>query len=146
MAGPQAARVLFGAGVPGASRGAAIVCSLSLAWGFGEVAGYARALDGKPTRAPWFYGIHVASVASGAAIVWIAPDLVSLNIAAQGIHVAMLPLVAGLLVAPAAIALPPARRARGAYLRIVSAVAALAALAAAVSVAGIAGAASGRMP
>lgn len=140
MAGPQAARVLFGAGVPGASRGAAIVCSLSLAWGLGEVAGYARALDGKPTRAPWFYGTHVASVASGAAIVWIAPDLVSLNIAAQGIHAAMLPLVAGLLVAPAAIALPPARRARGAYLKIVSAVAA------AVSVAGIAGAASGRMP
>ncbi len=104
MAGPQAARVLFGAGVPGASRGAAIVCSLSLAWGFGEVAGYARALDGKPTRAPWFYGTHVASVASGAAIVWIAPDLVSLNVAAQGIHAAMLPLVAGLLVAPAAIA------------------------------------------
>ncbi|ALJ73323.1 hypothetical protein TR70_4203 [Burkholderia pseudomallei] len=96
-----------------------------------------------PTRAPWFYGIHVASVASGAVIVWIAPDLVSLNVAAQGIHAAMLPLVAGLLVAPAAIALPPARRARGAYLRIVSA---LAALAAAVSVAGIAGAASGRMP
>lgn len=111
--------------------------------GLGEVAGYARALDGKPTRAPWFCGIHVASVASGAAIVWIAPDLVSLNVAAQGIHAAMLPLVAGLLVAPAAIALPPARRARGAYLRIVSAVAALAA---AVSVAGIAGAASGRMP
>lgn len=76
---------------------------------------------------------------------WIAPDLVSLNVAAQGIHAAMLPLVAGLLVAgllvaPAAIALPPARRARGAYLGIVSAVAA------AVSVAGIAGAASGRMP
>ncbi|OMQ79237.1 hypothetical protein AQ713_26560 [Burkholderia pseudomallei] len=70
---------------------------------------------------------------------WIAPDLVSLNVAAQGIHAAMLPLVAGLLVAPAAIALPPARRARGAYLGIVSAVAA-------VSVAGIAGAASGRMP
>ncbi|CAJ2882417.1 putative oxidoreductase [Burkholderia pseudomallei] len=33
VAGPQAARALFGAGVPGASRVAAIACSLSLAWG-----------------------------------------------------------------------------------------------------------------
>ncbi|MET5115576.1 metal transporter, partial [Burkholderia pseudomallei] len=81
-----------------------------------------RALDGKPTRAPWVYGTPVASVASGAVIVWIAPDLVSLNVAAPGIHAAMLPLVAGLLVAPAAIAWPPARRARGASVGLVSAV------------------------
>ncbi|KVE39135.1 NRAMP family divalent metal transporter [Burkholderia sp. BDU5] len=135
--GPHAARVLFGAGVLGASMVAAIVCSLSLARGLGEVAGYERSLDDRPTRAPWFYGIHVASVAGCAAIVWIAPDLVSLNVAAQVVNAVMLPLVAGLLVALAAIALPPAQRPRGAYLWIV------AVAAAAVSVAGVVGAASG---
>ncbi|AOJ73143.1 NRAMP family metal ion transporter [Burkholderia sp. MSMB617WGS] len=137
VVGPHAARVLFGAGVLGASMVAAIVCSLSLAWGLGEVAGYERSLDDRPTRAPWFYGIYVAAVAGCAAIVWVAPDLVSLNVAAQVVNAVMLPLVAGLLVALAAIALPPAQRPRGAYLWIVSAVAA------AVSVAGIVGAASG---
>lgn len=137
VVGPHAARVLFGAGVLGASMVAAIVCSLSLAWGLGEVAGYERSLDDRPTRAPWFYGIYVASVAGCAAIVWIAPDLVSLNVAAQVVNAVMLPLVAGLLVALAAIALPPAQRPRGAYLWVVSVVAA------AVSVAGIVGAASG---
>ncbi|MDN7674522.1 divalent metal cation transporter [Burkholderia oklahomensis] len=139
VVGPHAARVLFGAGVLGASMVAAIVCSLSLAWGLGEIAGYERSLDDRPTRAPWFYGIYVASVAGCAAIVWIAPDLVSLNVAAQVVNAVMLPLVAGLLVALAAIALPPAQRPRGAYLWIVSVVAA------AVSVAGIVGAASGMM-
>ncbi|ATF32616.1 NRAMP family metal ion transporter [Burkholderia thailandensis] len=139
VVGPHAARVLFGAGVLGASMVAAIVCSLSLAWGLGEVAGYERSLDDKPTRAPWFYGIYVASVAGCATIVWIAPDLVSLNVAAQVVNAAMLPLVAGLLIALAAIALPPALRPRDAYLWMVSAVAA------AVSLAGIVGAASGVM-
>ncbi|WP_063534786.1 divalent metal cation transporter [Burkholderia sp. MSMB1589WGS] len=139
VVGPHAARVLFGAGVLGASMVAAIVCSLSLAWGLGEVAGYERSLDDKPTRAPWFYGIYVASVAGCAATVWIAPDLVSLNVAAQVVNAAMLPLVAGLLIALAAIALPPALRPRDAYLWMVSAVAA------AVSLAGIVGAASGVM-
>lgn len=140
VVGPHAARVLFGAGVLGASMVAAIVCSLALAWGLGEVAGYERSLDDRPTRAPWFYGIYVASVAGCAAIVWIAPDLVSLNVAAQVVNALMLPLVAGLLVALAAIALPPAQRPRGAYLWVVSVAAA------AVSVAGIVGAASGVWP
>ncbi|WP_323117962.1 NRAMP family divalent metal transporter [Burkholderia alba] len=137
VVGASAARVLFGAGVLGASMVAAIVCSLSLAWGLGEVAGYQRSLDDRPARAPWFYGIYVAAVTGCAGIVWIAPDLVSLNVAAQVVNAVMLPLVVGLLIALSVTALPAARRPRGLY------VWSVAAIALAVSVAGIAGAAAG---
>ena len=66
--GPRAGRFLFSAGVLGASMVAAIVCSLSLAWGLGEVAGYKRSLEDRPASAPWFYGVYVASVVGSAAI------------------------------------------------------------------------------
>ncbi|WDD92385.1 divalent metal cation transporter [Burkholderia sp. FERM BP-3421] len=135
--GAAAARVLFGAGVLGASMVAAIVCSLALAWGLGEVAGYSRSLEARPARAPWFYGIYGAAVVGCAGIVWAVPDLVSLNVAAQVVNAVMLPLVIGLLVALAATALPPAQRLRGARLWSV------AAIALAVSAAGVAGAVFG---
>lgn len=116
VVGWQAGRLLFGAGVLGASLVAAIVCSLALAWGLGEVAGYKRSLEQRPASAPWFYGIYAAAVAGSAFVVWLAPDLVALNIAAQVINALMLPLVVGLLVALALVALPRPQRPRNAYL------------------------------
>ncbi|CAB3802068.1 Divalent metal cation transporter MntH [Paraburkholderia caffeinitolerans] len=116
VVGWQAGRLLFGAGVLGASLVAAIVCSLALAWGLGEVAGYKRSLEQRPASAPWFYGIYAAAVAGSAFVVWLAPDLVALNIAAQVINALMLPLVVGLLVALALVALPRSHRPRNAYL------------------------------
>jgi Mn2+/Fe2+ NRAMP family transporter len=135
--GPHAGRILFSAGVLGASMVAAIVCSLSLAWGLGEVAGFRRSLEDRPASAPWFYGVYVASVTGSAYIVWLAPNLVSLNVAAQVVNALMLPLVVGLLIALSVIALPRQNRPRGPYLWLVSVVST------AVCVAGILGAAFG---
>ncbi|OAJ55251.1 NRAMP family metal ion transporter [Paraburkholderia ginsengiterrae] len=137
VVGLPAGRFLFGAGVLGASMVAAIVCSLSLAWGLGEVAGFRRSLEDRPTSAPWFYGVYVVSVAGSACVVWLAPDLVSLNVAAQVVNALMLPLVVGLLIALSVTALPSQHRPRGAYLWLVSGIAVL------VSVAGLLGASAG---
>jgi Mn2+/Fe2+ NRAMP family transporter len=139
VVGPHAGRFLFSAGVLGASMVAAIVCSLSLAWGLGEVAGYKRSLEDRPTGAPWFYGVYIVSVAGSAYLVWLAPNLVSLNVAAQVVNALMLPLVVGLLIALSVTSLSGQHRPRGLYLWLVSGVAAL------VSVAAIVGAVSGWM-
>jgi Mn2+/Fe2+ NRAMP family transporter len=137
VVGPHAGRVLFSAGVLGASMVAAIVCSLSLAWGLGEVAGYRRSLEDRPASAPWFYGVYVASVAGSAYVVWLAPNLVSLNVAAQVVNALMLPLVVGLLIALSVTALPRQHRPRAAYLWLISGMAVV------VCVAGIVGAGLG---
>jgi len=123
--GPRVGRFLFSAGVLGASMVAAIVCSLSLAWGLGEVAGYKRSLEGGPASAPWFYGVYVTAVAGSATIVWLAPNLISLNVAAQVVNALMLPLVVGLLIALSVSALPMQHRPRGVYLWLVCGIATL---------------------
>lgn len=137
VVGPHAGRILFSAGVLGASMVAAIVCSLSLAWGLGEVAGYRRSLEDRPASAPWFYGVYVVAVAGSAYVVWLAPNLVSLNVAAQVVNALMLPLVIGLLIALGVTALPRQHRLRGAYLWLVCGIAAV------VCVAGVLGAGLG---
>ena len=62
--GERIGRVVFGAGVLGASLVAAIVSSLALAWGVGEVAGYRRSLEYRPFDAAWFYGVYGTSAAN----------------------------------------------------------------------------------
>ncbi len=123
VVGPHVGQFLFSAGVLGASLVAAIVCSLSLAWGMGEVTGYRRSLQGRPTTAPWFYAVYVMSVSVSAYLVWLAPSLVSLNVAAQVVNALMVPLVIGLLMALTVTALPRQHRPRGAYLLLVAGVA-----------------------
>jgi len=115
-------RVVFSAGVLGASLVAAIVCSLALAWGVGEVAGYRHSLERHPFAAKWFYGVYALCVVGSAALVGFAPDLVWLNVAAQVLNALLLPLVIGLLLALAVQALPEATRPRGAYLWILVAI------------------------
>ena len=112
LLGDKFGRLVFSAGVLGASLVAAIVCSLALAWGIGEVAGYRRALEHHPFAAKWFYGVYVACVIGAAALVWLAPDLVWLSIAAQVLNAFLLPLVIGFLVALAMTALPEPYRLR----------------------------------
>jgi len=116
LLGENVGRLVFSAGVLGASLVAAIVCSLALAWGVGEVAGYRRSLENHPFEAKWFYGVYAACVVGAAAVVWLVPDLVWLTIAAQVLNAFLLPLVIGFLVALAVKALPAALRPRGAYL------------------------------
>jgi Mn2+/Fe2+ NRAMP family transporter len=109
-------RAAFGIGVLGAALVAAIVSSLALAWGLGEVTGYRRSLELRPFEARWFYGVYSACVLGVAALVFTVSDLVWLNIVAQVANAFLLPLVIGLLVTLAAKVLPEPVRLRGAYL------------------------------
>ena len=116
LLGETFGRMVFSAGVLGASLVAAIVSSLALAWGVGEVAGYRRSLENHPFEAKWFYGVYSLCVVGAAGVVWLVPDLVWLTIAAQVLNAFLLPLVIGFLVALAVKALPETLRPRGAYL------------------------------
>jgi len=123
--GESAGRVVFGAGVLGASLVAAIVSSLALAWGVGEVAGYRRSLEYRPFEAGWFYAVYAAAVIGSAAVVWLASSLVWLNIAAQVLNAFLMPLVIGFLVALAVKALPEPYRLKGWRLGLIVAISAL---------------------
>ncbi len=115
-------RLVFSLGVLGAGMVAAVVATLALAWGVGEVAGYRRSLELRPTQASWFYGIYALCVVGCAVLVAIWPDLVALNVGVQIMNALMLPLVLGFLIALAVRALPPAYRLRGWYLWVVTVV------------------------
>jgi Mn2+/Fe2+ NRAMP family transporter len=123
--GEPIGRIVFSAGVLGASLVAAIVASLALAWGVGEVAGFRRSLERRPFDAGWFYGVYAACVLGSGAIVWFASNLVWLNIVAQVFNAFLMPLVIGLLVALAVKALPEPYRLRGLYLGAVIAICAI---------------------
>jgi len=120
--GQQVGKVVFSAGTLGAGLVAAIVASLALAWGLGEVAGYRRSLEFHPLEAKWFYAVYAFCVIGGALLVGFVPDLVSLNVDVQVMNALLLPLVLGFLVMLAVRALPPKVRLRGAYLWCVVAV------------------------
>lgn len=113
--GGRSAKLLFSMGVLGAAMVAAVVSSLALAWGVGEIAGYRRSLEMHPSEAPRFYGVYAGGLIACATLVWRVPNLVWLNIAAQALNVLLLPLVLGLLVTLAATALPDEWRLRGWY-------------------------------
>lgn len=121
--GSQLGKLLFSLGVLGAGMVAAIVASLALAWGLGEVAGFRRSLEMRPMQAPWFYAAYAVSVVGGAVLVALWPDLVALNVGVQVMNAFLLPLVLGFLIALAAKALPEAARLKGAYFWLVLAVA-----------------------
>ena len=116
LLGESMGRLVFSVGVLGACMVAAIVSSLALTWGVGEVTGYRRSLELRPFEAKWFYGVYAACVVGAAALVWFVPDLVWLTIAAQVLNAFLLPLVIGFLVALAVKALPEPFRPRGVYL------------------------------
>ena len=112
-------RVAFSLAIVGAGMVGAIVVSLALAWGFGEVMGYKHSLERRPWEAPWFYLVYSAGVIGGAILVAIVPNLVTLSIAVQVMNALLLPLVLGFLVALAVKALPTEHRLHGAYLWVV---------------------------
>jgi NRAMP (natural resistance-associated macrophage protein)-like metal ion transporter len=123
--GPNVGRIVFGAGILGAAMVAAIVVSLAMAWGAGEITGFKHSLEHHPLEAPWFYFVFSAAVVGGAAIVAVIPNLVALSVAVQVMNSLLLPLVLGFLVALAVKALPPEHRLRGKYLWVVIAACAL---------------------
>jgi Mn2+/Fe2+ NRAMP family transporter len=128
LLGEQTGRMVFGLGALGAALVAAIVSSLGLAWGLGELAGYRRVLEDHPLRARWFSAVYALCVTAGALAVGIAPDLVSLNVGVQVMNALLLPMVLGLLIRLAMVALPPEQRLRGWYLWLVLAVSGITAL------------------
>ncbi len=115
LLGASFGRIVFGMGVLGAALVAAIVASLALAWGLGEVSGYRRSLEFHPLQARWFYGCYAACVIGGATLVGVAPNLVSLNVAVQVMNALLLPVVLGFLFMLSVRALPDAVRLRGWY-------------------------------
>ena len=123
--GQGAGRLVFSLGVLGSGLVAAIVASLALAWGVGEVAGYQRSLELRPLQARWFYGVYAACVVAGAILVAVWPNLVSLNVGVQVMNALLLPLVLGFLIALAIFSLPEERRLRGWYMWVVIVVAGL---------------------
>jgi len=123
--GQFAGKLVFSLGVLGAGLVAAIVASLALAWGVGEVAGYRRSLELKPLQARWFYGVYAICVLAGAVLVAVWPNLVSLNVGVQVMNALLLPVVLGFLIALAIFSLPPERRLRGTYMWVVIVVSAL---------------------
>ena len=115
LLGAAGGKAVFSLGVLGAGMVAAIVASLALAWGVGEVAGYQRSLELPPRRAYWFYGVYAAAIVCGALLIAVSPDLVSLNVGVQVMNAFLLPLVLFFLVALAMRALPPGLRLAGIY-------------------------------
>lgn len=109
-------RLVFSLGVLGAGMIAAIVSTLALAWGVGEVAGFKRSLNLQPSQARGFYGLYAAAVVVCAVLVGLYPNLVDLNVGVQVMNALLLPVVLGFLIALSVRALPPAVRLRGPYL------------------------------
>ncbi|MCU1507279.1 MAG: family metal ion transporter [Microbacteriaceae bacterium] len=104
--GPFAGRVLFSLGMVGAALIAAIVASLTAAWGIGEVTGYKRSLEHKPSEAPWFYVVFTVVVIVGALVVISGINLVQLNLYVQVMNALLLPIVLTFLYLLARKALP----------------------------------------
>lgn len=123
LLGEGVGRLVFGLGIIGAGMVAAIVASLALAWGLGEVLGYKRSLEYRPLEARWFYGVYAASIVAGCVLVAVSPNLVSLNLGVQVMNALLLPIVLGFLIVLAVKALPEPVRLKGWYLWLVIAVA-----------------------
>lgn len=116
LLGPSLGRLVFSVGVLGASMVAAVVCSLALAWGMGELCGIRRDLEHHPERLRWFFVVYAAGVTGGVAIVLFFRNLLWLNIVAQVVNVFMLPLILAFLIILAKVCLPERFRPRGWYL------------------------------
>lgn len=124
LLGEFTGRLVFGAGVVGAAVVAAIVCSLALAWGLADVAGFGHG-GNDALRRRWFLVSYGTGVVGATVLVLLVPDLIWLTIAMQAINALLMPLVVGLLVVLAARHLPPAVRLRGWYLYAVAGTAAV---------------------
>ncbi len=122
LLGETAGTILFSLGFVGAAMVAAIVVSLTAAWGLGEVLGYPRSLSGNPKEAPAFYIVYLVILIVGAAFVLSGVNLVNLSIAVQVLNALLLPIVLGFLYLLASRVLPEQYRLKGAYRIVVATV------------------------
>jgi Mn2+/Fe2+ NRAMP family transporter len=108
------AKVLFGAGILGASLVAALVSSLAGAWGLAEIFGWKHSLNSRPSRkSAGFYLVYALTHVAGAILVLASVDLVSLAVDAEVMNALLLPIVLGFLLALERRALPASARMRG---------------------------------
>jgi NRAMP (natural resistance-associated macrophage protein)-like metal ion transporter len=121
-------KVVFAMGMLGAALVAAIVVSLTAAWGLGEVTGYKRSLAHNPFEAPWFYAVYVVCLLLGAMTVLSGINLVNLTVAVEVMNALLLPIVLGFLYLLALKALPDPWRLRGWYAWLVGFIVALTSL------------------
>jgi len=113
--GVNAGRILFAAGMLGAALIAAIVVSLTAAWGLGEVMGYRRSLQDHPREAPWFYGVYTLVLIIGGIVIVSGINIVNLSVAVNVMNAFLLPIVLGFLFVLAWKALPEEYRLKGWY-------------------------------
>lgn len=114
--GEATGKILFALGMTGAALVAAIVVSLTAAWGLGEVMGYKRSLEHKPKEAPWFYCVYTLTLIIGGVIVATGfINLVKLSIAVEVMNALLLPIVLGFLYVLAVKTLPEQYKLKGAY-------------------------------
>lgn len=112
--GSTGAKVLFGAGILGASLVAALVSSLAGAWGLSEIFGWRHSLNERPSRkSAGFYAAYAFAHVAGAILVLASIDLVSLAVDAEVMNALLLPVVLGFLLALERKALPARHRMRG---------------------------------
>lgn len=113
--GVENGRLMFAMGMLGASLVAAIVVSLTAAWGLGEVTGYKHSLEHHPREAPWFYLVFVAVLAASGLLVSSGVNLINLSVGVEVMNALLLPVVLGFLYVLARRALPRGSQLRGTY-------------------------------
>jgi NRAMP (natural resistance-associated macrophage protein)-like metal ion transporter len=113
--GVTTGRILFAMGMLGAALIAAIVVSLTAAWGLGEVMGYRRSLQDRPKEAPWFYGVYTLTLIIGGIVITSGINIVNLSVAVNVMNALLLPIVLGFLFMLAFKALPEKHRIKGWY-------------------------------
>lgn len=112
--GETAGRILFALGMAGAALVAAIVVSLTAAWGLGEVMGYRRSLQDHPKEAPWFYAVYtIVLVLGGVVVTSNIINLVNLSVAVEVMNALLLPIVLTFLFLLACKTLPEQYRLKG---------------------------------
>jgi Mn2+/Fe2+ NRAMP family transporter len=113
--GQHVGTVLFALGMVGAALIAAIVVTLTAAWGIGEITGYKRSLQNKPKEAPWFYIIYAIVLIGGAILVGSHINLVKISVGVEVMNAICLPIVLGFLLLLAKKSLPEQYKLKGTY-------------------------------
>jgi Mn2+/Fe2+ NRAMP family transporter len=89
---------LIAIGLIGSGLLALVVISLSAAWGIGELMGWPRSLNLKPSEARRFYGVYLVEVIPAALVVLVSKDFVQLCVGAMVFNVVVLALPLAFLV------------------------------------------------
>lgn len=117
--GINGGKIIFALGMMGAAMVAAIVVSLTAAWGLGEITGYKHSLEHHPKEAPWFYFIYIFILILSGVLVTSHINLVHLSVGVEVMNALLLPIVLGFLFMLSVKALPETYRLKGVYAWIV---------------------------